>query len=56
MRPPRPRPGRHGMHLFQELGCALVVASPYLLTERLEPWRVVAVTVFASLAPRVAWG
>ena len=44
------------MHLFQELGCAPLVASPYLLPARLEPWRAVAVTVFASLAPRVAYG
>ena len=49
-------PGRRGIHLFQELGCALRVASPYLLPEHLEPWRVVAVTVFASLALHVVYG
>jgi hypothetical protein len=44
------------MYHLQELGCALLVASPYLLPARLEPWRVVAVTVFASLALHVAYG
>jgi len=44
------------MHHPQELGRALLVASPRPLPERLEPWRVVAVTVSASLAPHVAYG
>ncbi len=44
------------MRHLQELGCALLVASPYLLPARLEPWRVVAVVVFASLALHVVYG
>ena len=44
------------MHLFQGLGCALLVASPYLPPASLEPWRVVAVTVLASLALHVVYG
>ena len=44
------------MHLFQGLGCAPLVASPCLPPARLEPWRVVAVTVLASLAPHVLYG
>ena len=49
-------PERRGMHHLQELGCALPVASLYLVPERLGFWRVVAVTVFASLALHVAHG
>jgi hypothetical protein len=48
-------PERHRMHYLQELGYALLIASPYLLPKRLEPLRIVAVMIFTSFALHVIY-